>query len=243
MKQKFFLPALMVICLSSSAQTESFDSSFYYTAVRNAQQSVFAQPSSSSLLYNGAEYAGYGHGVLGHPFLFSNNFRPASLRYNGARFQDIPLLYDLVYDKLITPYRSNENPMELVNEKVGGFVIDGIRFERIGDDEPATGLREGPGLYAIAFEKDRYALLVKYVKKIKIPANTEKQAFFEEHKTYYIRKGESYFRIEKKSDILQVFSEKKTEIRKQLNKTNLSFSKNPELLLKELLGFYMEIAK
>src|SRR5687768_6744309 len=84
-------------------QTPAYDTTFLQEAVLNAVKQYEASLAEQSILYNGSEYAEPSRTENEyHPFFKSDDWLIGSVDYDGEQFTDIPLLYDLTGDKLIT---------------------------------------------------------------------------------------------------------------------------------------------
>ncbi len=224
----------ILLCILSVAQT---DSAFYSRSLQNALYSYKKSAGSNDLLYQGSEYSNYSHGINGHPFYNTDDFKKGSLFYNGAFHEEVDMLYDLVNDELVIKYLDTDNPMRLVSEKITHFALTGHHFVRINSGNIA------PGFYELVFEQGNSALLVKWQEVLKTQANIEKQPFFLKSELFYVHVNNVYHLIKNKKDLVTAFADQKPEMRKFINKNDISFKHEKARFIQSTLIKYQSLKK
>ncbi|MDP4257361.1 MAG: hypothetical protein Q8937_03935 [Bacteroidota bacterium] len=77
-------------------------------------------------IYNGTEQIGY-LPLVGHPYFMDDSVHIGSIVYEGVLYRDMPMLYDIVKDRLIIT-DSSHNLIGLSAERISDFVLIGHHF-------------------------------------------------------------------------------------------------------------------
>ena len=89
-------------------------------------------------MYNGSEYAYNAYYPFtineGDPFFQSKTFDTGAVFYNNVLYENVPLLFDIVKEELLTHDPTNNYIMRLNNERVKWFIIWGHTFVRLNHD-------------------------------------------------------------------------------------------------------------
>ncbi|MFC6998368.1 hypothetical protein [Rufibacter roseus] len=243
MNRPFFL--LLFYLLASSGtwvrawgQQVSGDSAFYATAVNHALNQL--SPTKKKL-YNGYEYLGFKFDVKrGHPFFKSSTWSVGEVQFDGIKYSNIKLLYDLVQDELVIEHLNRTSSLALTKAKVDSFQLLGHTFIYL---EPTYATPTGfqSGFYDLLFSKNEIKVLGRYMKTVDgIIPEDKSVAYFPERNRFYIQKGEQIFLIKNKRDVLKVFPDKKKEVNELMGRLDLSVSKDPVDALVEVAKFYSE---
>jgi hypothetical protein len=241
-KQVIFLVVCFFITWTNlSAQDHSADSSFFSKTVSSARSQYMKSMGSSSYLYNGVAYERYWNGMVGHPFFINEEFRQGNLYYNGVLYEDVPLMYDLSRDQLITKNFSKELNVKLLSEKIDGFTIGKNNFIRIVADSSVSSIPTG-------FYEKLYSgtvlVLGKYEKKVEHSLRAEdKITTLTQHDHYFIEKDGKYHLITGESDLLSLFKDQRGELRKFLNRREINFKKNPAGAIVQAVVYYEQLKK
>jgi hypothetical protein len=159
-----------------------------------------------SRLFNGSEYKEYQSPTDEHPYLFED-WRMGSVVYQGALFQEVPLLYDLSTGSLITE-TSGHMVIKLVSEHVSSFRIDNRLFEFIS----ATSLPAG--FYEVVY--DSLTKVVAWRKRSLQQRNTVSgiERRFDERVDFYLMKDGRFFPVKNRRAVLQALADKKALLKK-----------------------------
>jgi hypothetical protein len=190
-----------------------------------------------SRLYNGSSFINYGPAVDGSAnFQDLTTFINGNVVYDGFRFNNIPLMYDLFEDKVITQ-RSRFAMYSLVNERVSDFYINNHHFKYVNVIDTITNIIK-PGFFDFIFE-GRSKILVKRKKTMQQTIENRTLRYYFVPKTlYYLEKDQKYYVISGKRSFLNYFKDKKTELRKRLKESKIKFRKNPDEAMVLLATYY-----
>ncbi|MCY7291618.1 MAG: hypothetical protein LH615_05480 [Ferruginibacter sp.] len=166
--------------------------------------------------------------VIGSPFLNDEFVNGNVALTNGDEFDGVPLKYSSYDDELFF-----KNPKD---GSLLGFVVPVKSFELLGQNY----IRGLPAVdnftensYYVLIADSKVKLLFKNYKtiienKLYGSANTEKK--FEDNKVYYVFKEGKMLRFKpSKKGLLEIFSDKTTEIDSYLKKEKVDFKSNDEL--------------
>src|SRR5688572_15370141 len=105
------------------AQPIKSDTSFVEAAIVDARQLYFSTVKAQSNLYNGAYYLEYNQREEEHPYFLNDDWTMGSITYDNNHYEDVPLLYDISQQKIVTEHLSTASKIALVSQKVQRFVI------------------------------------------------------------------------------------------------------------------------
>ena len=221
-----FLPAA-----NSLAQSHG-DTAFIATAKQNAIAAYEKELRTQSSLYNGSRYVAPDYDRDLHPYFSSEDWITGTVYYDGEYFRDVSLMYDLYSAVLIAEHFPSGHPIQLIDEKVQSFDIDGHHFEKIdnkafGNSLPATGFYDvlHPG-------KTRLIARRQKVRRQEIE-DLSVETFFDERTRYFVLKNDVFFPVKNKASLLKILSDKKRGLKKFLKDNKaLRFQPKEELLRK-----------
>ncbi len=185
-------------------------------------------------LYNGIYYKEY---VLhqndeGQPYFETDQWVEGELFYNGVHYENIPLLYDVVNDKIIIDHSVK---LELISEKIKYFVIQEHRFVLL------TANANSPihtGFFELVYD-GQSKLYAKWQKKrIEVIASRELQVRYEDQNRIYINKDGKFHSVKTKSSVLHVLEDKKIMLKKYIKKNQLNFRGHRAESIAKIMAFY-----
>lgn len=236
----FFNACLLGISLFTTpalAQDAVNDTSFYRKSLSSARSQYMKNIGASSYLYNGGAYEHYWNRVIGHPFFMTDQFQQGTLYYDGTFYENVPLVYDMFRDELVSKNFAKTIDQKILGEKIRYFTIGNASFVRIVADS-VNGASLPTGFYEKLYD-GTVAVLEKHEKKIerslKAEENTSK---FTEYVRFYIEKDGKYYSVETEGDLVSVFKDQKTEIRKFLNRKDIRFKKDKARTIVQVAAFY-----
>ncbi|WP_028297152.1 hypothetical protein [Olivibacter sitiensis] len=188
-------------------------------------------------LYNGREYVfqfqnavgSQGYGDLG----FVDN---GTILFGNVIFRNVPLMYDIVADEVITRHPDRLMNLVLVKQFIRHFTIGDNRFVYL--DENHTGLKSG--FYHEIYYSNNLCSYEKRAKIVKdFATGTTREKRFVESVYFYIKRKEDSDFIEVKSQnvLLNLFGEKKKELRILLRENDLTFKQNPLKTISTVLAY------
>jgi hypothetical protein len=192
----------------------------------------------SALIYNGNEVLEYSNKGESYPFYESDKFVMGSMISNGVYYDDIPLLYDLVHDKLIVLDFNKIFKVEQISERIENFSLHGHGFVRLSQDSMNKSIIT-TGFYDRLYNGKSVALFVKRQKMVtEILKETQTELVFIARNNYFIRKNNNYYPVSDRGSVLNVFEDKKMVMEKFLKKNKIRFRKNPEYAMIRLAEYY-----
>ena len=206
------------------------------TAIKTYYQSI----KENAPFFNGAEYTGHGQNIIGHAFFGNGNAYNGFLEYDGVLYNNVSMQYDIVDDAIIISDFTNNYFIKLNTRKIGTFSLGNSvfvqpAFYKIKENIP------GEGFYQQLYNGFT-TVLVKQRKQVVYKATAEETiARFVQYNSYYIKKGLNYLPVSRKKDILEIYDDRKNEIRKFIEDNKLNFRKNPVTMLEKIAAYYDQI--
>jgi hypothetical protein len=218
------------------------DSSNYKQAVANLANHFNGSIGQESRLYNGFIYPGYPPYIQGNAYLDDiDGFRTGVVDYDGQHYDNVSLLYDIYADQLIVQLPGKTQPLRLVSDKIADFDLLNRHFVRVAN----SGYGIKSGFYEQLYG-GRSQVLNKLAKTQESNSNKTSgvEHYFkpvQDFHDYYIRKGGRYYGVDGLNSVLDLFKDKKKEIRKYIKDNNLSFNGLRELALAAIAAYYDRI--
>jgi hypothetical protein len=210
------------------------------SGINNALKKYWSTIGSSAQIYDGPQYKELliHEYDTGHPYFFSDDWEAGSVRYDGILFTNVYIKYDITLDKLVIENKSG-NSIEINKNKVSSFSVAKHDFVKLAGDS-LSGATISTGFFDVLYDGDikAYAKRTKSIQQ-KIESYQNKKIFKEKNR-YYIYKDETYFPVSNKSSVLEVFSDRKAMLKKEISENNISFKGNREYAISQLARFYDE---
>jgi hypothetical protein len=228
---------LSVFAISRSlAQNLPSDSLLYSSAAKQVIDQFKTIIADQSELYNGAQYELYPPANRGTFYFLDKNYCVASLvRYNDTWYKNIPVLYDVHNDVMVSI--SGNNLYTMRSEKVSDVYL--LEHHFIYKDADLSNNLVG-GFYDLLYG-GKSAVLVKRTKKIDESKPTE--TVYEDITDIYLKKGNKYYPVSSKGDVMDVFKDKKKELNLYLKDNKIKFNNDREGAVARLAGYYDQINK
>ena len=192
-------------------------------------------------LYNGNEFAGNYPGVPGHPFFEYPDPRQGSIFYDGVRYPDVQLSYDIINDEIIFTDPVKNRVIKLVAQKVDWFTIQDHLFVNIRPDSNSVNF-PGSGFYEALYD-GAALVLSKRKKQYDQSLKADEASKFIEWTSYYIRKDGVYHSINNKRSMMSVYKDQKPELEKYMDQQGLNFKKDPVTTMVKITDFYTQLKK
>lgn len=237
-----FYKHILITCflfstLYTIAQSNEADSLSYIHAKQNAISVYHEFMAPETGLFNGSQYISYAQTIQeGIPFFESAEFNKGYVFYSGVLYENIPLQYDLVKGELITIVPSTNYNIRLINDKITEFSLLNHRFVRLIKDSSDKVIKTG--FYEVLYDGNTSAYK-KQIKNIGEDLSSGKlRTFVAESKSFYLKKGESYFTITSKGSLLAVLKDRKKDVQDFIRKNKLNVRKDKENALPKIAAFY-----
>lgn len=199
------------------------------------QKAIGAQ----SHLYRGLGFEFYDITSPSSPyFKDSIAFTNGSVKYDGVVYKNIPLLYDLHTQLVITLLYNNITKISLFNDYVTEFDVRGHHFINYKPD--SVNRKMDAGYYDIIYN-GKHQLLVRRTKSRQEESLTLKKIFIPSN-DYYIKMGDKYTTVNSKSKLLDLLKDKKKELKKYISSANIDFSEDKEKSILKTVAYYDQIS-
>lgn len=237
--RRLILFFLLLPCVASraSAQAPAPDSSTYSKPAADVIDYFTAHIAGQSELYNGAAYMMMPPPGTGSYYFGDKNYcTPGTIRFNGTWYKNLPILYDVYHDRMIT-YMDNDL-----------FVLDSLKISDVYllDHHFCYMNQPGlvPGFYDVLY-KGKSQVVVKWIKAIneEIVSQRAVQTNVRDKSQLYLKKGNSYFPVTGKSSFATIFSEKKKEIKQFIHDQKIDYGKDKEAAAVAVAGYYDQLNK
>jgi hypothetical protein len=193
-------------------------------------------------LYQGNEYHEYMFSFEGggHPYFDSSGFRSGSANYYGLDFKSIPLKYDLVQDVLVLRHYTGYS-MKLHPSRLASFRIGTASFIHLRDSTTAGAPAAG---YYQVLHDDVVKVFAKKAKNIQedVYENSIHRTVFAKNR-YYIFSAGQYHQVTNSKSLLNVFGDKRQQVRQHLSSSKIKYRRNPELAIIAAAKEYSRLSK
>jgi len=208
----------------------------FLAAAKNNQVKLYTEYiGGQTRMNNGSEHRDYLSRNDEHPYFGVDDWSFGTMIYDEEFYENVPLFYDLNRDKVITEHSINGAKLELISEKIARFSLAGHTFQRLKRDESKI-ITEG--FYDLLYD-GKTKVFVKREKSLQQRVESNDIIFnFEQKNRVYVFKDGVYHPVRKKSTLLEVFKDKKPEVRAFLNKSGVKYKRNRENSITRVAEFY-----
>lgn len=240
----FFLALMSAKAFSQQATT---DSNLRDASIKNVINLFNKEIAGNSHLFNAPEHRGYMRPAIGHPYFLSEEFKIGSLYYDGILYENIPLMYDLTKDNLVSVqfvkdssllYRSIFK-MDLTHDRTGAFSMPGHDFIKIESDTNTSSMK--PGFYELLYNGNPKVLVRRSKVLVEEIKDRDLIRRYDSSNVYYILKEGVYYNIKNKNAVLDLFKDKRKEISASISKNRWKFRKQRETLITEAARYYDQL--
>jgi hypothetical protein len=234
---RYILPLLLFfLCKQtpSHSQQAATDTAFLAASKKKSISLYTASIQRQSRLYNGTDYIVYLPKYEEHPYFQLDDWTYGSIIYWGELYENVPLLYDLSIDQVVTEHNRG-NPIKLIAEKIDGFTMldhTFVRLERDSNNNISAGfydrLYDGTSkVYAKHQKAHRETLEAKEV----IPR-------FDESTRYFLYKDGLLHPVKTKGSVIQILEDHKQEVKTYIRKNRIYFKNNRDVAIVRVTEFY-----
>ena len=228
MRTILFLVALVLFKQEASAQVAGKDLPFlsaYQEEIPYFQE-----------LITGGQYAAPSSLIKGDPYFVTRQFEAGTLRINGISYPQVPLIYDIYRDQLVTFHPIFNQKILIKPEKIDGFEwSDGKLFRFFPGNE--SFLHHGNGIYQVLGQGKAIALAKRYKTTRSLRDISRYTAEYVEKKDYFLWKEGAFFPIKKSSQAFTALQLNAKALKKELKSKGLQFNKAPEAFLNYLVAY------
>lgn len=194
-------------------QPDSKDTSFLAIARKNVIHSFTETLNAHAGLYNGREYDEYKQIADEHPYLYLD-WSEGVIEYFGKMHENIPLLYDLSTDEIITE-QSSGSKISLLKQKVNYFILKKHRYEYL----TVNGLT--PGFYDVLYSGSIRVIAKRQKSKREKINGSTMEVFFDEQVKYFLITSKGSSSISNKRSLIKTLAADRPEIKKRLSSEKL----------------------
>ncbi len=216
---------LFLINNFANAQSDIPDSTSYQAALQMATDTYKQFIGNEAAIYNGPVFTGFNYTLqAGSQYLIPVQSTHGKVLYNGIMYANVPLMFDVLNNKLITKKPSDNQSFEILNKQVGYFELDQHKFIHLQN----TNSKNVPsGFYEIYFEGQKSGIYVLHTKQLREDLEQKFIKYnIEDRSIYFIKKDGTYQKVTKNKDLQRIYAEQQQEIKSFIKKHKLKLSKN-----------------
>ena len=216
----FFVFFISIIVLSVTCYGQPSDAGQELLDRQEQQVEAVYEAADVAKVITGKIYALKQTYAINSQFYNDKNPLKGTLVYDGVRFEDIELQYDLSNQKIIVllATKNNKKYVSIDTDKVSWFSIDGADFTRVSGDSLMSG-----GIYQLAYTGDFSRLYVKRIKN-RVQKVTDKITIeFKPANFYYVVNSFGTFEISGRKSLSEAFNDK-VDVKKVLKPYDIGFS-------------------
>ncbi|MBF9255323.1 hypothetical protein I2I11_18645 [Pontibacter sp. 172403-2] len=234
-----FLIMLLFVRTAACYAQSATDTAFVQSAVSHAVKVYREAVGMQTHLYNGAEYVYHFKPYLeGNQFFETDAFSPGSIYYDGTWYTDVPILYDVMNDAVVTMHNSSGDKLKLINAKIDTFRLRGHTFVHFNNKQALLQ----PGFYDVLYSKD-LKFLVRRDKSIQERAMQQgMEGEFRVEDELYICKDSTCYPVSSKRSVYAALKDRKKQLRKYASQQHLQFRKKREAAILALVKHYDDIS-
>lgn len=180
--------------------------------------------------------------IEGDPYLFSKHFELGDLTINGIFYANVPLLYNIYTDEIVTFHPEHKQRVLIKTEKINAFSIHKkpvVNFIKIAEN-PGYGFH-GNGFYEV-LDSGKAILLSKHYKTRKEKKEISKYtSSFVDKEDFWLQMDGNLRPINKRKDVIQLLGVDKKEIKTLANERNLIYRTDKRSYLQMVLGYYNQL--
>ncbi|HEY0741267.1 MAG TPA: hypothetical protein VGD40_07395 [Chryseosolibacter sp.] len=227
----FSICSLMV--LAAYAQPMA-DTSAVVSAVKSLRTKYYQEKLSESFLAIGSDYLEYNPIEDEHPYFNENDWIMGSVKYNEIVYENVPLLYDIRLQKILTEHPASGKKIELVKENVSWFKFANHHFGYLPQYDAKVfyeRLADGTAKLWATHSKNFQESTVTG----KVTVRTEEQT------RYFIENDGRLFPVKGKSSVLEALHGKRELLQQELKRNRVNFNRNKPNGLIEAVRLYNAI--
>jgi hypothetical protein len=185
-------------------------------------------------LITGGQYAEPSSLIKGDPYHFSRQFEAGSLRINGITYPEVPLVYDVFRDQLVTFHPVFNQKILIKPEKIDGFTLNnGQLFRYLANT--TSYVHHGNGIYEVLAQGKALALAKRYKTSKSL---RELSRFDEEYVAkvdYFIWNEGVFFPVNYSKQAFSALGLSTKALKKEIKCKGLQFGRSPEAFLQFLV--------
>ncbi len=233
----FFVLLALFITPSTYAQALLPDTQVYSKNATGVIDYYNENIKGQTELYNGPKYEIMPPANKGTYYFGDNVYcTPATVYFNGTWYKNLPVLYDVYHDQMIS--YTGDNFFVLDKTKNTDIKLLDHHFKYL--DQPGLN----PGYFDVLYNGKSQAL-AKRTKVVNedIISQREVQTTVVDKTQLYLKKGNTFFPVTGKNSVLSIFSDRKKEIKQFLHDQKIDFNLDKEAAFIVIARYYDQLNK
>ncbi|MDI3322203.1 hypothetical protein [Pinibacter soli] len=221
------------------SQSTAEDSIAYASAIKNAKAIYHKALYPEEGLYTGPEYYGYPFRFQeGQPYYYKDQMDTGWIQYEGVLYENIGMRYDLIRDQLIVTQPKNNARICLINDRASRFHLFNTTFIYLKTDTAKAGISSG--IYALLYEHNDNMLVKRNRKTITEELSLAEGIlrFINDNNSFAIKKGNKYYPVSGKKDVLNVYADKKKQLQQYIRRNKLDFKHDKDNAFTKAVSWY-----
>lgn len=215
---------------SSAREVAAYPVSLYKNATAISQN-----------LYNGRQYYVYDARMEEHQFYQQRRWLNGMVLYDGQQFDSIPMLYDIFHDEVVIRHFNGDHVL-LQTVKVDSFIVDNHHFARLESGKDINPQMR-TGFYDIVYGGKSRTLVRRTKSRQEKIVEKRVIAYYPEKNFFYVFKDNRYHSVHTKKSMLELFPDRKRELRRVLRENKIKFRKNREMAIVKMVETYDNLAR
>lgn len=238
MTLKTFLPIITLSLFVIRAIAQNAQDTLFSTRAEMQVVDIYNKTiGDQSEIYNGPQYNPPPKAYRGSPyFLDSASLQPANIRYNGTWYKEVPILYDVFNDLMVSV--SHGILYSVRSEKLSDILIAGHHFIYLPESKD---WKLTTGYYDQLYEGPSEVLVKRKRGVVNTVDQQSIQVIYEVDDEIYIKKGSDYLPVNNKQSVLSVFKNKSKDLKDYMSANKISFRKDKEHSIARLAAYYDQI--
>lgn len=195
-----------------------------------------------SRLYNGPAFVPYSFkSETNGNFQDVTNFNTGSVNYDGIVYTNVPLIYNIDRDMLISRLYNGFALYTLLSDRVYEFDLLNHHFVRVLPDNLNKQITAG---FYDELYNNKLQLLARRTKSIQRVASSDGiKSVFNQNTEYFLKKKGVYYNANSQGKILDILKDKKKELKQYVKDNKADFGDNPEHAMVMLVAYYDHLTK
>lgn len=227
----YFFSLIISVCVVSNLQAQSS---------QELEDAYKANIPLHQEIVSGGYYVDPPQNIEGFPYFKSKNFEYSSLTINGLTYENVPLLYNIFSDEVVTFHPVHKQKTLIKTDKIDGFVLpDKITFIRINENPEYS--HHGKGFYELVEKGEQANLLCKHFKTTKAKREmTQYSSVFVDKSDFLIQKGDQIEEIKSKGQAITFLGLDKKLVNRGAKEKSLNYRNDRRRYLSFLVESFNE---
>jgi hypothetical protein len=217
---------LLITHVGANCQTAAPDTAFLNLSVANTIKRYEQSVANQHLYLTGSAYVEPRQTNDEHAFFITNEWVTGSINYDGQSFNNVPLLYDLTIDQVITE-SVHSNLLVFPSGKISSFTIGNHYFKYIHKSFGGNTLPRS-GFYEILYDGPTMVVCQRIKAVQEVIEGQAVQIYYKDRSRVFILKNDRFFPVKSESSVLKVLGDKKNQTASFIRKNKIRLKRNPQ---------------